>query len=80
MITITREQARAVRQVFRLALGVSARSRDPVITFLAGADGLTIRGATFNVAIEHRIAAFARKTPWPVPRPIEQPFAPGVLR
>ena len=56
MITITRQQARAVRQVFRQALGVSARSRDPMITFLAAADALTIRGVTHNVAVERRIA------------------------
>lgn len=56
MITLTRSQVRVVRRVFRQALGITTRNRDLAVTFVADDNGLAIRAATHQVAIEHRLA------------------------
>ena len=55
MITITRDQARQIRTVFRRVLGITARSRAPTMLFDVQQNRLSIRATHDNVAIECRL-------------------------
>lgn len=55
MITITRSMARLVRAVFRKALGMTARRRQPVVLIQSGAEGLHFKATYNDVAVEYRV-------------------------
>lgn len=53
---LTRKQVRTIRQMFRRAFGLTARSRTPTITLLASSAGLRVQAATALIGLEYHQA------------------------
>ena len=56
MISITRNLARQLQTVIRLALNISTRGPGAPVTFQTGPDGLRVRAQTHDAAVEYHLS------------------------